>query len=61
MATIRTGRKVTVPAGTRVTRQGETSKRSTDRLVTVRAVEQTKSGKTKIFWKSMGYLASAIL
>lgn len=61
MASIRTGRKVTIPAGTRVTRQGETSKRSIDSLVTVRAVEQTKTGKTKIFWKSHGYLASAVL
>lgn len=61
MATIRTGRKVTIPAGTRVTRLGQTSKRTQDSQVTVRSVEQTKTGKTKIYWKSHGYLASAVL
>jgi len=61
MATIRTGRKVTIPAGTRVTRLGQTSKRTQDSQVTVRSIEQTKTGKTKIYWKSHGYLASAVL
>lgn len=62
MATsIRTGRKVTIPAGTRVTRLGQTSKRTQDSKVTVRSVEQTKAGRTKVTWKSHGYLATAVL
>lgn len=61
MATIRAGRKVTIPAGTRVTRQGQTTKRSIDSRVTVRSAEQTRSGKTKVTWKSHGYMATAVL
>lgn len=60
-STIKAGRKVTIPAGTRVTRLGQTSKRTQDSKVTVRAVEQTKTGKTRVVWKSHGYLASAVL
>lgn len=59
--TIKAGRKVTIPAGTRVTCLGQTSKRTQDSQVTVRSVEQTRAGKTKISWKSMGYKATAII
>ncbi len=55
------GRQVTIPAGTRVTRAGETSKRRASSTVTVRAVEQTRNGNTKIYWKSNGLRASAVL
>jgi hypothetical protein len=61
MVILKEGRKVTIPAGTRVTRLGKTTKRERDSRVTIRSVEQTKNGKTKIYWKSHGYLASAVL
>jgi hypothetical protein len=58
---ITVGRQVTIPAGTRVTRNGVTTKRVQDSVVTVRAVEFTRSGNPKIYWKSHGLSASAVL
>ena len=55
------GRQVTIPAGTRVTRDGQTATRSTPAIVTVRAVEYTRAGNPKIYWKSNGLRASAVL
>ena len=58
---IRVGTTVTIPAGTRVTSQGVTNKRSVDTQVTVRSVEYTRAGNPKVYWKSNGYSASAVL
>lgn len=58
---IQVGRQVTIPAGTRVTRAGQTSSRTSDSKVTVRAVEYTRTGNPKIYWKSNGLRASAVL
>jgi hypothetical protein len=58
---IRVGNQVTLPAGTRVTINGETTRRIRDTVVTVRDIEQTRTGNTKVIWKSMGYRASAVL
>jgi hypothetical protein len=58
---IAVGRQVTIPAGTRVTRNGVTTKRVQDSVVTVRAVEFTRNGNPKIYWKSHGLSASAVL
>ena len=58
---IQVGRQVTIPAGTRVTRDGQTSTRSSESTVTVRAVEYTRTGNPKIYWKSNGLRASAVL
>ena len=58
---IAVGRQVTIPAGTKVTRAGSTTKRSLDSTVTVRSVEYTRSGNPKIYWKSNGLRASAVL
>ena len=55
------GKQVTIPAGTKVTRLGTTSKRSVQTTITVRAQEITRTGKTKVFWKSNGYMACAVL
>ena len=55
------GRQVTIPAGTRVTRAGVTTKRSSDSTVTVRNLEQTRAGNPKIYWKSNGLMAYAVL
>ena len=58
---ITTGRQVTIPAGTRVTRNGVTTRRTSPSTVTIRAVEFTRSGNPKIYWKSNGLRASAVL
>lgn len=55
------GKTITIPAGTRVSRLGETNKRSAPSTVTVKRVATTKGGNTKVFWKSHGYAASAVL
>lgn len=53
--------RVTIKAGTRVTVRGVTTKRTSDTTVTVRRTEKTRAGNTKVYWKSMGYIASAVL
>jgi hypothetical protein len=58
---ISVGRQVTIPAGTRVTRAGITQTRQTPSIVTVRAMETTRAGNPKIYWKSNGLRASAVL
>lgn len=58
---VTTGSKVTIPAGTRVSRRGSTARRDFSTVVTVRKVEKTRAGRTKVYWKSHGYRASAIL
>lgn len=58
---ITVGSQIAIPAGTRVTRLGVTSKRAVDTTVTVREVAVTRTGKTRVFWKSHGYLASAVI
>lgn len=55
------GQKVTIPAGTKVTCQGEVSKREVATMVTLRHVETTRAGNYKVTWKSRGYAATAIL
>jgi hypothetical protein len=58
---IAAGSKVTVQAGSRVTRRGTTARRDFSTVVTVRKVEKTRAGRTKIYWKSNGYRASTVL
>jgi|GEM_PF-2416730 len=58
---VTTGSKVTIPAGTRVSRRGQTVRRDLTTRVTVRKVEKTRAGRTKVYWKSNGYRASAVL
>jgi Tfp pilus assembly major pilin PilA len=55
------GKTVTIKAGTRVTVCGIATKRERDSQVTVRAEEAARDGKTRIFWKSCGYTASALI
>lgn len=56
-----TGRSVTIPAGTIVKREGITSKRKTASTVTVRKHEPARDGKTRVYWKSNGVIASALI
>jgi hypothetical protein len=58
---IKVGSSVIIPAGTKVTRQGEVTKRTTESVVTIRRLEHTKAGNPKVTWKSNGYMATAIL
>ena len=55
------GKPLTIKAGTIVTRLGQRSKRSIDSTVTVRNQETARGGKTRVFWKSHGYIASALI
>jgi hypothetical protein len=55
------GKTITIKAGTRVTSQGASSVRARDAQVTVRAVETARNNKLRVFWKSNGYTASALI
>jgi Tfp pilus assembly major pilin PilA len=55
------GRQLTITPGTRVTTTGQTVTRKQKSTVTVRAIETTRNGKTRIVWKSMGYRATAVI
>jgi len=58
---IYTGRQITIPAGTLVKREGQATKRKTSSVVTVRRHEPARDGKTRVFWKSNGVIASALV
>lgn len=58
---IAVGNQVIIPVGTRVRQFGATLARKTSNVVTIRAIEPTRNGKTRIYWKSMGYRTSTVL
>lgn len=59
--TVQIGDKIYLPENTRYNRFGAERKRA-GRIVTVRDVQtDTRSGKTRIFWKSNGYVASTLI
>lgn len=55
------GKPITIKAGTVVTRLGSRTKRTANTTVTVRNQEPARNGKTRVFWKSHGYIASALI
>ena len=55
------GKQLTIPAGARVRVLGETKIRKTESVVTVRDQEPARNGKVRVFWKSHGYRASALV
>lgn len=55
------GKPITIKAGTIVTRLGQRQKRTTDSTVTIRNQEAARNGRTRVFWKSHGYIASALI
>lgn len=62
MAKIAIGKQVTIKPGSKVRRAGVTSTRKVASTVTVRKIENVKkSGKTRVYWKSHGVLASTTL
>jgi hypothetical protein len=58
---IRVGGFVNIPVGTRVSKNGLTTKRTIATTVKVLDLDYTAAGKPKVFWKSHGYRASAVL
>lgn len=50
-----------IPAGTLVRRAGTLSKRAEGTVVTAKRVEPARNGKTRVFWKSNGVIASALV
>ena len=55
------GEQMFVSAGTRYKRFGS-EKKALGRTVTIRSQEHDKrSGKTRVYWKSMGYRASTLV
>lgn len=55
------GKAITIKAGTIVARAGTRSKRTADSIVTVRKAEIARGGKTRVYWKSHGVIASALI
>lgn len=55
------GSIVTIPAGKRVNRAGTFTIRKAESQVTVRAIEKARDGKLRVYWKSHGVLANALI
>lgn len=55
------GQTVSIPAGKQVIRNGQRVRQIRDTQVTVRDTAPARGGKTRIFWKSNGYTASALV
>lgn len=55
------GQQLTIAPGTKVRRQGSTATRTRETTVTIRKQEPARNGKTRVFWKSLGYAASALV
>jgi hypothetical protein len=56
-----TGQALFIPAGKRIIRNGVPSRQSRSTVVTVRSTKAARDGKTRVFWKSNGYPASALV
>lgn len=52
---------LTIKAGKRVIRNGVPARQSRESIVTIRKTAPASRGKTRVFWKSNGYLASALV
>lgn len=55
------GQFLTIPAGKRIIRNGIPTTQSRTTTVTVRKTAADRRGKTRVFWKSNGYQASALV
>lgn len=60
-STIYPGKTIRIAAGTFVRREGSLAKRKQDAYVTVTRTEPARYGKTRVFWKSHGIAASALV
>lgn len=61
MTTIYAGKSIYIEAGTFVRREGKLTKRTQPTIVTVTRAEPARNGKTRVFWKSHGVAASALV
>lgn len=59
--TISIGQSVTLTKGKQVNRNGARARLGRDTTVTVLRTEADRRGKTRVFWKSNGYPASALV
>lgn len=55
------GKTLKIKEGTKVSRLGRTTARKVETLVTIRAQEAARNGKTRVYWKSNGYKASTLV
>lgn len=55
------GQTLYIPAGKRIVRNGTPARQTRSSVVTVRATKPARDGKTRVFWKSNGYAASALI
>lgn len=55
------GQTVALAKGKQVVRNGVRTRLRTSTEVTVRKIEPARDGKVRIYWKSNGYPASALL
>lgn len=55
------GKPLTIKAGTIVARAGIRTKRTADSIVTIRAQKPARNGKVRVYWKSNGLIASALI
>lgn len=56
-----TGQTVNIPKGKQVNRNGVITRQKRDTTVTVVTSQADRRGKTRVFWKSGGYVASALV
>jgi hypothetical protein len=61
MSFVYPGQSLYIPAGKRVIRNGTPSRQTRPTTITVRATKPARDGKTRVFWKSNGYKASALV
>lgn len=55
------GQRLVIRAGKQVTRNGVSTRQKRDAVITVREAKADRRGKTRVFWKSNGYEASALV
>lgn len=55
------GSSVFIPAGKQIIRNGTPSRQTRGSVVTIRNTAPARGGKTRVYWKSMGYTNSALV
>ena len=58
---LKVGGKFTVAKGTRIYTQGLQMSQQRTRDITIRALEATRDGKTRVVWKSMGHRTTTVV
>lgn len=56
-----TGQQLAIRAGKQIVRAGIPTRQKRDTIVTIRNTAPARNGKTRVFWKSNGYIASALV